>query len=73
MILQHVDSVCQGFSSEVIKEKYLSENCFGREGREKPHVLHINLLQSEIICSQPGIVDLQNDSGIVNSSCEDLQ
>lgn len=31
-----------------------------------------NLLQSEVICSQPGVVNLQNDSGIVDSGCKDL-
>lgn len=35
-------------------------------------MLQANLLQSEVICSQPGVVNLQNDSGIVDGGCKDL-
>lgn len=35
--------------------------------------MKIDLLQSEIISSQSGIIDLQNDSGIVDSGINDLE
>lgn len=33
----------------------------------------INSLEPEVICSQPGIVDLQDDPVVVNGGCCDLQ
>lgn len=34
--------------------------------------MQVNLLQSEVIRRQPGVVNLQNDPGIVDSRCKDL-
>lgn len=43
-----------------------------KTSRVKTNVLQVNLLQSEVVGSQPGIVNLQNDPGIVNGSSKDL-
>lgn len=58
------------FASIVSKEK----NCFERvkTSRVKTNVLQVNLLQPKVISSQPGVVNLQNDPGIVNGGSKDL-
>lgn len=53
---------------------YWRKSCFERvkTSRVKTNVLQVNLLQSKVVGSQPGIVNLQNDPGIVNGSSKDL-